>query len=94
MANDGGTMRQAADGTLWFGTHHDRDSLTRTFYQYSKTGALLSTQGIVGLQGQGLAGGEFEFSRAVPESSAVVSWVLTGLTGLGVLFLVQRRESR
>jgi len=58
-----------ADNTLWFGTQVDISSTTRTLYQYSKSGGLLSTAGYAGLTNVNYLGGEFAF---VPEPGAFV----------------------
>ena len=75
-----------ADGTLWFGTQEDLDGATRTLYQYSKGGALLSTDTYASLSDQNYLGGEFEF---VPEPSTIA------LLCMGVFgFLAYARRRR
>jgi hypothetical protein len=72
-----------ADGTLWFGTKRDLEEGTRTLYQYSKTGDLLSTDTYALLADQNYLGGEFEF---IPEPS---SFILAFMGLLGLLSFVR-----
>jgi hypothetical protein len=72
-----------ADGTLWMGSQ----STEGTFYQYSTTGTLLSTQTYAALADQNTLGGEFAESAAttaVPEP-ATLALFGAGLAGLGAL---------
>jgi hypothetical protein len=76
----------SADNTLWVGSQ----STLGTFYQYSKTGVLLSTVTYAALVNQNTLGGEFSVG-AVPEPSAIALLGLGGALGLGLL---RRRTGR
>lgn len=79
-----------ADGTLWFGTQRQRGQ----FYQYSRTGSLLSTEFIPALTGFNPLGGEFEFERqeqVVPEPASIAVWSLLLLTGITVVYIRRRK---
>lgn len=75
-----------ADNTLWMGSQ----TTEGTFYQYSKTGTLLSTVTYADLVGQNTLGGEFAVA-SVPEPSAIALLGLGGALGLGLL---RRRTGR
>lgn len=67
-----------ADNTLWMGTQGNKG----TFYQYSRAGALLSTESYVDLEDQNTLGGEFAFQAStVPEPGSLVLACL-GVAGL------------
>lgn len=66
-----------ADGTLWMGSQNTQG----TFYQFSKTGTLLSTQVYADLVNQNTLGGEFAAAAAVPEPATLILMAL----GLGLL---------
>ena len=74
------------DNTLWFGTQNDLD-ITRTLYQFSRTGTALSTDTYAALAGQNFLGGEFDFA-VVPEPSSFLLLVV----GLTALMVVQQRR--
>jgi len=73
-----------ADGTLWMGTQN----VPGLFYQYSKSGTLLSTESYSTLSGQNTLGGEFNFvATSVPEPATMTMLGLgvVGLFGYGAL---------
>jgi hypothetical protein len=77
-----------ADGTLWFGTQRDSGG-TRTFYQYSRAGAPISTETYGSMANDNYLGGEFAF-RAVAPVPAPAALLLFGV-GILALAGVRRR---
>ena len=74
---NGSLALDPADNTLWL---FDRDG-SKTFYQYSKSGQLLSTQYYSSIASYNILGGEFQVN--VPELSSF-AFIFLGVAGLGM----------
>jgi len=79
-----------SDGTLWFSSLNSSDT---GLYQYSKTGQLLDTVYVAGLESDYHYGGEFELVTsaappAVPEPTTMLVWL--GLSAIGASVAAKR----